>query len=238
MGRVGACSLSGCRMAAMRRLLGLPVACYSQGCPSHAPDYDRATKMCYYHYGEGCDIGGPGSCCSNSDCRGRGERVCEQRQGGVVCEEGKNHCEYRQGGVVCEKGALENFCYQKSTPLCSERGYCRKRSYQPTGPGCTKERGRVKCDIYPDAASACPQNRECSYHEVADAVTRKRTFSGVSPHSRSCNTMFSSRVALLGGSGGVLVMVVVGGSVVGKTTTIATTRLASTTMTRLRNIVG
>merc|ERR1711936_481210 len=97
MGRVGACSLSGCRMAAMRRLLGLPVACYSQGCPSHAPDYDRATKMCYYHYGEGCDIGGPGSCCSNSDCRGRGEHVCEVRQGERVCEQ-------RQGGVGCEEG--------------------------------------------------------------------------------------------------------------------------------------
>merc|ERR1712183_195270 len=147
MGRVGACSLSGCRMAAMKRLLGLlvclPVACYSQGCPSHAPDYDRATGRCYYHYGKGCDIvrttnpDEAGACCSNS--------VCERRT--------------------------------PHAPVCTERGYCHPRSYQPTGPGCTKERGRVKCDIDSSAASACPQTRDCSTY-TAGAEPRKSTFSG------------------------------------------------------------
>merc|ERR1712112_113373 len=169
MGRVGACSLSGCRTAAMRRLLGLlvclPVACYSQdqdyydqdynsqGCPSHAPDYDRATEMCYYHYGKGCDIvrtTNPDellACCSNSDCDLRPPLFLS-----------------------------DNF--SPDYPVCSERGYCRNRSYQPTGPGCRKERGRVKCDIHPDGTIACPQNRVCVPNQTAGGVTRKRTFSG------------------------------------------------------------
>merc|ERR1712055_854605 len=142
MGRVGACSLSGCRMAAMRRLLGLLVASYSQWatprescywdgeyhrCPAHAPDCDRATGLCYYHYGKGCDIvrttnpDEAGACCSNS--------VCERRT--------PDH------------------------PVCSEKGYCQKPNYRPTGPGCRKERGRVKCDIDPDAASTCPKPQDC-----------------------------------------------------------------------------
>merc|ERR1712112_217348 len=160
MGRVGASSLSGCRMAAMRRLLGLlvclPVACYSQGCPSHAPYYDRRTDMCYYHYGKGCDIGGAGSCCSNS--------VCERRT--------------------------------PWAPVCTERGYCHPRSYQPTGPGCRKERGRVKCDIVPSAASACPQTRVCGpLTHAAVAKPRKSTWGGG-------GLSYADKCAMVGGCGG------------------------------------
>merc|ERR1712179_15043 len=153
MGRVGACSLSGCRMAAMRRLLGLlvclPVACYSQGipreycngrrCPADAPDCDYKTKRCYYHYGKGCDIGGAGSCCSNS--------VCERRT--------------------------------PHAPVCTERGYCHPPSYQPTGPGCTIYRGRVECsiDMDPDM-DRCPPNRECFWKYTAGADSGKMAWSG------------------------------------------------------------
>merc|ERR1712055_113959 len=162
MGRVGACSLSGCRTAAMRRLLGLLVcllgasysqwgipreSCYYDGeydrCPAKAPDCDDDTGLCYYHYGKGCDIGDAGSCCSNSECERR----------------------------------------TPDHPVCSERGYCQKPNYRPTGPGCRKERGRVKCDLSEHTGSCIVRPGRlprggtiCEYASVAEP--RKSTWGG------------------------------------------------------------
>merc|ERR1712179_602237 len=121
MGRVGACSLSGCRMAAMRRLLGLlvcmPVASYSQWatprescywdgeyhrCPSRAPDCYDAKGLCYYHYGKGCDM-----------CLQSGYRIhmpSDPRMPSAPCSSSKTSQKYMERGwpelrrQVCNAG--------------------------------------------------------------------------------------------------------------------------------------
>merc|ERR1719427_2477578 len=73
-------------------------------------------------------------------------------------------------------------CEQRDYPVCSEKGYCQKPNYRPTGPGCRKERGRVKCVIDYYAAVACPQfnnpNRGCPAPAAADGEPPTRIFSG------------------------------------------------------------
>merc|ERR1712112_502406 len=177
MGRVGACSLSGCRTAAMRRLLGLlvclPGACYSQDCPSDAPDYDRDTGQCYYHYGKGCDIvrttnpDEANACCSNSDCERRTPHWLSVN-------------------------------FSQDYPVCSERGYCKKPNYRPTGPGCTIERYRVKCDLSEHYLDNCkvypaPYSRVCEY--ASEAEPTKSTWAGG-------GLSYADKCAMLGGCHG------------------------------------